>query len=132
MLKKNLTKQELQPLRDAIDSLDGWEDAGITALDVQLDTLASALSELQSKRQKRKTLKHKDPTLSDELAALQENDLSEPVPVALADEIAELIRTKDYVGYAEGYVEERLSELVGELCSELNELIERLANAASE
>jgi hypothetical protein len=125
---EKLTKHQLTALRDTIDSLDGWDSDDITDLDVQLDTLASALSQLQPKRRTGKR-QQEDPTLSGELAALVEDDALDELSVSIADEIAELIRTKDYVGYSEGYVEKRLAELVGDLCSELGELVESLADA---
>lgn len=132
MLKKTVTKQELKRIDEAAESLDGWDGEDIQELDVQVDALASALSKLQTTRSGGKAKRSKEPTLADELAGLVENEITGPFAVALADEIAELIRTKDYVGYSEGYVEDRLSELVGELRGEISKIVKKLTDAAGE
>ena len=132
MLKKLPTKQDLKRIHEAVESLDGWDGEDIPELDVQLDALASALSNLQISRRGGKARRSKEPTLADELTGLVENEITGPFAVALADEIAELIRTKDYVGYSEGYVEDRLAELVGELLGEIGKIVEKLTDAAGE
>src|SRR5438034_6519806 len=93
--------EDLEQAKEAVQSLDDIDLSDTDAVDVQLDSVASALLDLAGTPKRKKKAK----TLSEVLAELVEDEIADPAAVNIADEIANLIRTKDYEGYSENYVE---------------------------
>jgi hypothetical protein len=126
--------QNLDPIvaaKQAIEALIYIKEPSNTAyVEVAMDAVASALLTVMrggsvKLREARKV------NLGDVLSELVENDLADPIVVTLCDEIETLIKFKDYEGYREEYVSERIASLLSDLKDELDKTIRSLRTKAS-
>jgi hypothetical protein len=125
---EGIKRKNLEHAKLIVDSLGNLDFSDTADVEVQLDAVASALLDLRDIPKG----KQKAKDLSEVLASFVEDELLDPNVVAIADEIDNLIRTKDYEGYSEGYVEEQLESLVSDLQDELLSLLEGLEAKAIE
>ena len=125
MKKLDVKKEKIDQAEEAVRALSDVDFGNAAAVDVQLDAVTSAFMDLMS----RKKEKSEAPTLANVLSDFVENDIISPSAVNLADEIENLVETKDYEGYSEEYLREALEELIGNLEGELEKAIEHLRSA---
>ena len=125
---ERIKREKLEHAESIVDSLGNLDFSDTADVEVQLDAVASALLNLRDVPKKKQKAKN----LSEVLASFVEDELLDRNVVAIADEIDNLIRTKDYEGYSEGYVEEQLERLVSDLQDELLSLLEGLEPKATE
>lgn len=115
-----------QTLVEAVDALTDIVDSSNTAkVEIAMDAVASALIRAKAFRRPRQG-NGADPSLAKVLSDFVENDLASPFSITLCDEITTLLEFKDYEGYSEKYVGERLSGLLSDLQDELQKTVEKL------
>lgn len=114
--------------KEQIDSLEDPYDASDTAaVEIQLDTLATALADLWP-RKKRRNISQSDEELTDVLSRLVESGLIDANAIPIYDEIDNVIRLKDYEGYSDEYVSQRIGALMSDLADKIRPAVEKLEN----
>ncbi len=121
-------EDDIQAAREALESFeDPYDPSDTASVEVLLDTMATALVRLWPRqRQRKKSAKTSEEELNDVLARLIEDGLVESNAIAILDEIDNVIRMKDYEGYSDEYVSERLGALLSDLADEIRPPIEQL------
>jgi predicted DNA-binding protein (UPF0251 family) len=110
---------------------DPYDPSDTAAVEVQLDTIATTFSQLRP-RKPRKSTSQSQEELRDVLARLAEGGLVDAMAITIYDEIDNVIRLKDYEGYSDDYVSERLGALLSDLADELRPAIEKLQVEANQ
>lgn len=124
--------QLVEAAKDQIASLeDPYDPSDTAAVEVQLDALATALAQLRP-RKSRKNAPQSEEELSDVLSRFVESDLVDASAITIYDEIDNVIRLKDYEGYSDEYVSQRLGALLSDLADELRPAIEKLETKANQ
>ncbi len=124
--------QLVEAAKDQIASLeDPYDPSDTAAVEVQLDALATALAQLRP-RKSRKNAPQSEEKLSDVLSRFVESDLVDASAITIYDEIDNVIRLKDYEGYSDEYVSQRLGALLSDLADELRPAIEKLETKANQ
>ncbi len=122
-------KKQNEPITmaaDAVQSLTDIADLADTAhVEVTLDTVASAFSKLKGQR-RASAHDTSQISLAEVLSRFVEDGLTDPVALSYCDEITNLIEFKDYEGYSEDYVADRLEGLLNDLHDELHRTLENI------
>jgi hypothetical protein len=122
---QNRGKLEVERAQEAVEALDNVFDLTDTAdIEVKLDAVASALLKLNPRRRAKKSRKEEE--LADVLSRFVEDELADPTTITLCDEIRKVIEFKDYEGYSDEYISERLGALLSDLANELKPTIDKL------
>ena len=112
--------EKLERVKETVEDLDDVDFSNTAAVEIKLDSVASALLDLQGKPKSKEEAK----SLSDVLSALVENGTAiDPVAITIADEVVHCKRTKDYEGYSDKYVASRLESLLSDLKNELESAV---------
>jgi hypothetical protein len=124
------TAQMLDAVTEQIDSLeDPYDAADTAAVEVQLDAVATALARVHA-RERRKSVSESDEDLATVLSNFVEAGLIKPAAITIYEEIENVICLKDYEGYSDEYVKERLQALLSDLADALRPAIKALRNEA--
>ncbi len=123
-----INAEKFEHTKEVVEGLDNVDFSDTAAVEIKLDSVASALLDLQEKAENEQAAK----TLSDVLSALVENgEAIDPIAITIADEIVHFIRTKDYEGYSDKYVANRLESLISDLKHELESALNNLEPQAN-
>jgi hypothetical protein len=126
------SNDQLKTVEQVIDSLTKVDFTDTAEIEVQLDAVASALLKLKESAQQRLSKKTGAPDLGEILSLFIEDGELRPVALSDYDVINSLMLNKEYEGYSEDYLSERLEGLLTDFANELKSTIKKLHSEAQQ